>query len=235
MERIAKSVTSICAAETVAQLQEALQKSVERFGFQSYNLSFRKKDGREFMTAPTVTNWATRDLERYADEGWVDRDPLLEMAVRPSDPVAWAPDLWTFSAEHAAYGEFLASTGIISGATAPLDQREETLSAMTALSFVGLPKSQTDAYAIQTLGRVAVVRAAVLGIAGADVTNARYLNRLSSRQMEILQWATRGKSNTDIAVIIGSSKRAVDYHVAEILKKLEVSTKAQAAAIFSAR
>ena len=233
MDRIAKSVRSICTAESALALRAALQESVERFGFQSYNLSFRKKDRREFMAAPTLTSWTDADLGCYLDEGWVDRDPLLETSVRSEAPVAWTPDIWIALPEHAAYGEYIASTGIVSGATAPLDHRHGTLSAITALSFAGEPRTQADAYAIQTLGQVAILRAAVLGIAGADIDNANYMDRLSPRQLEILQWVANGKSNADIAVIIGMSKRGVDYHVAEILKKLEVASKAQAAALYS--
>jgi len=235
VQRLAEPVMSICSANSAAELQQALQLGVERFGFQSYNLSFRKKDRREFMSQPTVTNWSSEDLARYADEGWVDNDPLLELAVRPTGPMAWTPAQWSSSVEHAAYGQYIASTGIVSGATASLDQRADTLSAITALSFIAAPRSQSDGYAIQILGQIAVTRAAILGIPGADIAGFQHLGRLSSRQMEILQWVAHGKSNADIAVIVGASKRTVDYHVAEILRKLEVASKAQAAAIYSSR
>lgn len=98
-----------------------------------------------------------------------------------------------------------------------------------------MPRDQSDAYALQILGQIAVARAAVLGIPGADIINFHHLSRLSLRQLEILQWVTQGKSKADIAIIIGASKQAVDYHISEILKKLEVVSKAQAAALFSTR
>lgn len=235
VERIADPVMSICAAETEVELRRVVQRSIERFGFQSYNLSFRKKDRREFMSEPTLTNWSGADLARYADEGWVEKDPLLEMAVgRAGRPMVWTPAQWA-SSVHSTYGEYIASTGIISGATAALDERPGSLSAITALSFADASRSRSDAYAIQIIGQVAVTRAAVLGIPRADVIGAPYLNRLSSRQMEILGWIAQGKSNADIAIIVGSSKRTVDYHVSEILRKLEVASKAQAAAIYSSQ
>lgn len=56
---------------------------------------------------------------------------------------------------------------------------------------------------------------------------------LSARQLEILNWAAQGKSNGDIAVILGQSKRAVDYHMSEILRKLKVSSRSQAIAFLS--
>lgn len=56
----------------------------------------------------------------------------------------------------------VASTGIISGATAALDERPASLSAITALSFADASRSRSDAYAIPIIGQVAVTRAAVL-------------------------------------------------------------------------
>lgn len=235
MHHLAKSVTAICMAETTLELHKGLQQGIEGLGFQSYNLSFRKKDRQEFMSAPTLTSWSSQDLARYSDDGWVEKDPLLEMASQPMAPLAWIPAQWAGTSEHGAYGEFIASTGITSGATAALDHRVGSLSAITALSFSAAPRRTDDAYALLILGQISVTRAAVLGIPEADIANFSHLSRLSSRQMEILQWAAQGKSNSDISIIVGLSKRTVDYHISEILKKLEVATKAQAAAIYSSR
>lgn len=233
MRQLSRAVADVCAAETVPDLAGALQAGVARLGFQSYNLSFRKRDRHEFMSDPTMTSWSAADLARYLSDGWADRDPLLMLASRPGAPLAWHPALWKASRAHAGYGEYIASTGLVGGVTAPLDQREGELSAITALSFTGVPKGRDHAEAIQILGRAAVMRAAVLGIAGADVPHRGRLASLSPQQMEILRWAAAGKSNADIAAILGVSRRAVDYHMSQILLKLGVGSRAQAAAIYA--
>ena len=53
---------------------------------------------------------------------------------------------------------------------------------------------------------------------------------LSTIQLNFLRWAAEGKSSADIAIITGASRRAVEYHFAEILRKLDVSSRAQAIA-----
>ena len=53
---------------------------------------------------------------------------------------------------------------------------------------------------------------------------------LTGRQREVLDWAAAGKSNGDIATILGQSRRAIDYHMSEILRKLRVTSRAQAIA-----
>ncbi len=52
---------------------------------------------------------------------------------------------------------------------------------------------------------------------------------LSTREMECLTWAARGKTSAEIAQIIGTSKRTVDFHVEMACRKLNVATRIQAA------
>ena len=50
----------------------------------------------------------------------------------------------------------------------------------------------------------------------------------SSIELEILKWVQEGKSNADIGTIIGKTQWAVKYHLANIMKKLDVSSRTQA-------
>jgi DNA-binding response OmpR family regulator len=52
---------------------------------------------------------------------------------------------------------------------------------------------------------------------------------LSDREIECLTWASRGKTSTEIAQIIGTSKRNVDFHIETACRKLNVATRVQAA------
>jgi len=52
---------------------------------------------------------------------------------------------------------------------------------------------------------------------------------LGDREVECLTWAARGKTSAEIAAIIGSSKRNVDFHIETACRKLSVATRVQAA------
>jgi DNA-binding CsgD family transcriptional regulator len=54
---------------------------------------------------------------------------------------------------------------------------------------------------------------------------------LTPREVECLRWVLRGKSDTDIAEILGISHTTVHFHVERVKKKLGVKTRTQAAAI----
>jgi DNA-binding response OmpR family regulator len=52
---------------------------------------------------------------------------------------------------------------------------------------------------------------------------------LADREVECLTWAARGKTSSEIAQIIGTSKRNVDFHIETACRKLNVATRVQAA------
>ena len=52
---------------------------------------------------------------------------------------------------------------------------------------------------------------------------------LTAREREILSWVARGKSSADIAQIVGIAERTVNFHVERVMRKLEVSSRMQAA------
>ena len=52
---------------------------------------------------------------------------------------------------------------------------------------------------------------------------------LTPRETEVLTWVARSKSSTDIATMLRLSDRTVDFHVENILRKLGVATRVQAA------
>ncbi len=54
---------------------------------------------------------------------------------------------------------------------------------------------------------------------------------LSNREIEILKWLKLGKSSWDISNILGISERTVNFHVTNIMQKLDVVKRTQAVAV----
>jgi len=53
---------------------------------------------------------------------------------------------------------------------------------------------------------------------------------LSDREVEVLQWLKEGKSSWDIASILGISERTVNFHIYNVLGKLDATNRTQAVA-----
>jgi len=214
-------------------LQAALYAAVQSLGFDSFNLAFEKSAKREFMTDPTLTIWSYDDLVTYASDGWAERDPLLDYAATGTDPLYWQAPSWNQNG-HPGYFEYIRHSGIFGGLTVPIPGNGDKLGALTLLSLADRQHDKDVAHAVSIVAMVAKARAAAVGLASGQESGASAKFRsLSSLQREILKWMANGKSNVEIAVIVAQSKRSIDYHVIEILKKLEVSSRAQAAAIYA--
>jgi DNA-binding NarL/FixJ family response regulator len=56
---------------------------------------------------------------------------------------------------------------------------------------------------------------------------------LTARETEVLSWVAKGKTNKDIADILGLSSRTVNKHLEHVFEKLGVETRAAAAALAS--
>jgi len=52
---------------------------------------------------------------------------------------------------------------------------------------------------------------------------------LTDREIEALTWVARGKSSADIAVLMHVSERTVNFHINNVIRKVGVATRVQAA------
>jgi DNA-binding NarL/FixJ family response regulator len=83
--------------------------------------------------------------------------------------------------------------------------------------------------------RVAREMNAAMRARGEDVAPAAALlpNPLTQREMDVLEWVARGKTNRDVAEILGMSPRTVNKHLEHIYEKLGVETRTAAVAQFA--
>lgn len=67
-----------------------------------------------------------------------------------------------------------------------------------------------------------------------DLQNAGFiLSQLTGREKEVLRWIGEGKSNWEIGRILDISERTVKYHISNILTKLNLVNRVQAAVLAS--
>jgi DNA-binding CsgD family transcriptional regulator len=55
--------------------------------------------------------------------------------------------------------------------------------------------------------------------------------KLTPREIEVINWVKEGKSSWEISVILHCSKRVIDFHVANIKRKLSAVSRTQAVAV----
>jgi DNA-binding NarL/FixJ family response regulator len=72
-----------------------------------------------------------------------------------------------------------------------------------------------------------IINARLAGVARNEIWPSHV--DLSEREIEALTWVARGKTSTEIAIILGVTKRTVDFHVENARVKLGVETRTEAA------
>ena len=60
---------------------------------------------------------------------------------------------------------------------------------------------------------------------------ARAKYQLTPKELEVLKWLKQGKSSWDISIILGRSERTMNFHVGNIVKKLDAMNRTHAVAI----
>src|SRR6266478_650857 len=73
----------------------------------------------------------------------------------------------------------------------------------------------------------AIITARLAGVARNELWSRQV--DLNDREVETLTWAARGKTSSEIAQILGLSKRTVDFHIDNAREKLGAATRVEAA------
>jgi len=61
--------------------------------------------------------------------------------------------------------------------------------------------------------------------------NLEAITNLSEREKEVLTWSKRGKSSWEISAILNITERTVNFHVNNIMQKLNAVNRTQAVAV----
>jgi DNA-binding NarL/FixJ family response regulator len=72
-----------------------------------------------------------------------------------------------------------------------------------------------------------IINARLAGVARNEIWPK--LVDMTNREVEVLTWAARGKTSVEIAIIVGLSKRTVDFHLDNARVKLGAATRIEAA------
>ncbi|CAM3221767.1 LuxR family transcriptional regulator [Paracoccus aminovorans] len=233
---LARAAEETAAVQTLAELRAALRNAAEALGCQSFNLALDKPTPRSVMQESLLSTWTQGALREYEQLDLYDRDPLLRHAVSTQPTWLWrTPDLHRLGEYE--FHEFVGAAGVRWGVTVPMNRADGTRSMLALVSRGAMPFPAAEMrQAAQVLAGLLSSRAVGLSAGRRPaLDHALRLKRLSPRQIEILDWLSRGKTNAEIALITDMSRRTVDYHVAEIIHKLDVVNRTQAAAVFMSR
>jgi LuxR family transcriptional regulator/LuxR family quorum-sensing system transcriptional regulator CciR len=154
-------------------------------------------------------------------------DPIPQLAAVTSRPFRWseASRLLRLTEGGERYMEMLAASGLGDGLAMQV-YGPKMRNAYVGLGFGGVDPglSVEDIFELQCAAQIAHIRYC-------ELTEHRQntADPLSPREMEVLTWIARGKSNGVIAEILGISRHTVDTITRRIFDKLDVNDRTTAA------
>lgn len=187
------------------------------------------KEGYHRSLAIFARGWPPRGVSDYV-EGKTFRTDPIQIAVRLSSrPVLWSRigDVIRLTPEDHRFVRLLRDAGFRDGLTFPAFHaggRLGTFSLGLAMPGAQLPRAVQRR--LQLIGQIAHGRFCELAPVRDLAASA-----LSTRESEVLTWVGQGKSNAEIAIIMGLSRHTVDTHLRRLFGKLGVTERISAAVL----
>ncbi|APO70360.1 LuxR family transcriptional regulator protein (plasmid) [Rhizobium gallicum] len=174
-----------------------------------------------------ILNYPEEWQKRYFEMGYDRIDPVTNKSRKRAGAFRWS-ELYnhesTAENERRVFDE-AATFGLRSGISVPLHGPEGSFAVM---SFAQSLAREFDDRTITYLQLAALHFH--LGMGKFDTSSgSKNLPNLSLREKECLLWVARGKSSWDIGVILGISENTVNFHVKNIMRKLNVNSRTVAA------
>lgn len=167
-------------------------------------------------------------VEHYMSHNYISCDPVLR-SVMGQGPIHWADKFARAKGQQEKqFIQELASIGMGNGISfSALSERQNLVCVLSVSgSEIGKDSQLTEMlnslllHLRQAAGRVANLAPA-----------APAAMPLSQREFDIFHWMSHGKTNWEIATILGISERTVKFHVANIIRKLNANNRTHAIVI----
>jgi DNA-binding CsgD family transcriptional regulator len=184
-------------------------------------------DFKEFANMLNVS-YANDWVYTYCKNQYSAVDPILKSLLSTFQMQTWEQTYSTASSQkQLEFVEEARSFGLTHGITTGLLEQSRGLA--TFFSFAGGEAKGTARfrglidYLIPNLHRAL--------IKNTHTPLSSHAKGLSSREMTVLLWMKEGKTNWEIARIVGVTERTVRFHVEGIFTKLDASSRTQAVAV----
>lgn len=168
-------------------------------------------------------SYPTTWISHYEAQGYKDIDPLRRYGGQHRAAFSWA-DLarrYRYSRAERTVMSEAREAGLNDGIAIPLHGPAGELMGVSLASSAPHPEAPRHLPEAYLLTVQFHTRHELLS----DSLTDGALVTLTNREREVLQWAARGKSNWVIGEILNISEHGVDFHLRNILRKLEADSR----------
>lgn len=225
IRRAARAANAICVAQTPDAAACATLSVAAELGFHS--LSAVEKPRNEDMASAAVlfTNVPEPEVAKYRSRGYAAVDPIVQRTLRGDGPrlLSGLGEERLTALERKVLSSYHCASGVSDGLVIPV-RRSVHPDGVIAFGGVRPQMSPSAQTALTVLGHCFYGRLEELLMA----TTRAPKPALSKRELEILAWVAKGKSDAETAIILGISERTARFHMANAKTRLNATTRVQA-------
>lgn len=214
-------------AKDIPSLSDLLGNAVLPLGFPCYavtRVSLTCIRSRPSMSMEAIcSHYPNSWVQHYLQHDYGLVDPVHRAAFTSSGPYRWGDITDLNHAERHVLVEAY-DAGLKNGLSIPI---REVGGSVLLINLSG-PSSRINAGTSRQLASV-ISNLFRLELDRFAPPNPKVFVELSPRQRQCLSWVARGKTSSDICMILGISRHTVEYHIAEAMKVLNVNSRIAAA------
>lgn len=207
-----------------AQVFERMASVLTGFGFSSFLLGFAPENANDVRQLLWLNGWPLGWTEHYHREQFFKDDPVVQWTRQSVRPFEWSnvPAKLTQTKRAKLVMDTAADFGMRKGVVVPIFQGDSPIAGVS-MSGERPELSQQVKRAVHLIGLYAYSSIAALRARSAVPERV-----LTEGEREVLAWIRDGKTNADIAEIIGIAENTVNWRLNRAMQKLNAANRAHA-------
>lgn len=216
-------------AHSLADVKRFCRAQADALGFEHFIYAMRVPTGFREARMVVANGYPTDWIGRYMDQGYAEHDPILRHCVRSVLPLAWhrlEPSTGMAERIRKEAIEFGLCTGICIPVHSPSGE----------LGLLSFARSQSDQQSrVEAEAAIPVLQVMAPHVHEAvrrttEEVNGKVPPNLTRRECECLRWIADGKTSWEIARLLQTSERTINFHLGNAMAKLDVSNRQHAVA-----
>jgi LuxR family quorum sensing-dependent transcriptional regulator len=219
-----------CSRSSASVAAEDFQATIKQIGFAGGAGGAWSGVGKNRHHRFFFVNWPADWVELYTNSGWFGIDPLPIEARRRIAPflLSELANL-KFTAAQIAFMKGAADYGWREGFAVPIHGPGSLQGLVTMVTRRDeFSLSLSDRAVLEVMSRAVWERCRTSE--GFGMVDEQGPAKLSAREIECLQWAAAGKSDVDMATLIGIRPATAHFHIEQAKRRLGVKTRVEAVA-----